>query len=121
MGKKQRQAATERLAVIPRDEGRVILATGKYIGEGFDDPRLDTFEGGAPECRNLLQSAVEGVWCKLRALFAKKRRGRGSFAAQVVTKVVTASARRGIMLRRSAFRTFPSHALGAEGGFPLRT
>ena len=42
MGKKQRQAVTERLAAIPRDEGRVILATGKYIGEGFDDPRLDT-------------------------------------------------------------------------------
>jgi len=42
MGKKQRQAVTDRLAVIPRDEARVILATGKYIGEGFDDARLDT-------------------------------------------------------------------------------
>lgn len=42
MGKKQRQAMTDRLAAIPRDEGRVILATGKYVGEGFDDPRLDT-------------------------------------------------------------------------------
>ncbi len=42
MGKKQRQAVAERLAAIPRDEPRVILATGKYIGEGFDDPRLDT-------------------------------------------------------------------------------
>jgi very-short-patch-repair endonuclease len=42
MGKKQRQAAAERLATIPLEEGRVILATGKYIGEGFDDPRLDT-------------------------------------------------------------------------------
>ena len=42
MGKKQRQAAAERLAAIPPEEGRVILATGKYIGEGFDDPRLDT-------------------------------------------------------------------------------
>ncbi|MGH2437650.1 MAG: DEAD/DEAH box helicase, partial [bacterium] len=41
MGKKRRLAATERLAAIPSDEGRVILATGKYIGEGFDDPRLD--------------------------------------------------------------------------------
>ncbi len=27
---------------IPRGEGRVIVATGKYIGEGFDDSRLDT-------------------------------------------------------------------------------
>jgi very-short-patch-repair endonuclease len=42
MGKKQRQAVAERLAAIPADEGRVILATGKYIGEGFDDSRLDT-------------------------------------------------------------------------------
>ena len=42
MGKKQRQAVADRLAAIPREEARVILATGKYIGEGFDDPRLDT-------------------------------------------------------------------------------
>ena len=42
MGKKQRQAINERLAAIPRHEGRIILATGKYVGEGFDDPRLDT-------------------------------------------------------------------------------
>src|SRR5216684_4180460 len=42
MGKKQRQAEAVRLAAISPEEGRVILATGKYIGEGFDDPRLDT-------------------------------------------------------------------------------
>jgi superfamily II DNA or RNA helicase/very-short-patch-repair endonuclease len=42
MGKKQRQVITDRLAAIPREEARVILATGKYVGEGFDDPRLDT-------------------------------------------------------------------------------
>jgi superfamily II DNA or RNA helicase/very-short-patch-repair endonuclease len=42
IGKKQRQAINERLAAIARHEGRVILATGKYVGEGFDDPRLDT-------------------------------------------------------------------------------
>jgi superfamily II DNA or RNA helicase/very-short-patch-repair endonuclease len=42
MGKKQRQAMADRLAAIPREEARVILATGKYVGEGFDDPRLDT-------------------------------------------------------------------------------
>lgn len=42
MGKKDTEAATERLARIPCDEERVLAATGKYIGEGFDDPRLDT-------------------------------------------------------------------------------
>ncbi len=42
MGKKQRQAVGDRLAAIPREEPRVLLATGRYVGEGFDDPRLDT-------------------------------------------------------------------------------
>jgi superfamily II DNA or RNA helicase len=42
MGKKLRQALVERLAAIAPNECRVLLATGKYIGEGFDDPRLDT-------------------------------------------------------------------------------
>jgi superfamily II DNA or RNA helicase len=42
LGKKQRRALNDRLAGIPPDEGRVLLATGRYVGEGFDDPRLDT-------------------------------------------------------------------------------
>lgn len=36
MGKKQRHAVNERLAAIPRHEGRIILATGRYVGEGFE-------------------------------------------------------------------------------------
>jgi superfamily II DNA or RNA helicase len=42
MGKKQRQAITDQLGAIPPNEDRVLLSTGKYIGEGFDDARLDT-------------------------------------------------------------------------------
>ena len=42
MGKKERQALSERLAAIPADEERLLLATGRYVGEGFDDARLDT-------------------------------------------------------------------------------
>src|SRR5438034_811759 len=42
MGKKQRQAALEKLASIPDGAPRVLLATGSYIGEGFDDSKLDT-------------------------------------------------------------------------------
>ena len=32
----------ERLEAIPGDESVIIVATGKYVGEGFDYPRLDT-------------------------------------------------------------------------------
>ena len=42
MGKKQREAMAAELAAVSTKEGRVILATGRYIGEGFDDARLDT-------------------------------------------------------------------------------
>ena len=42
MGKKRRRAAAEMLASIPDTEERVILATGRFVGEGFDDARLDT-------------------------------------------------------------------------------
>ena len=36
------RAIANLLTEIPQDEERVLLATGKYIGEGFDDARLDT-------------------------------------------------------------------------------
>lgn len=42
MGKKQRRATAEALAAVPETESRAIIATGSYIGEGFDDARLDT-------------------------------------------------------------------------------
>lgn len=42
MGAKQRREVAERIAAIPPDEERLVLATGRYIGEGFDDARLDT-------------------------------------------------------------------------------
>lgn len=42
LGKKQRQIISEQLKSIPDEEERLILATGRYVGEGFDDARLDT-------------------------------------------------------------------------------
>ncbi|ASA25145.1 TOTE conflict system archaeo-eukaryotic primase domain-containing protein [Paenibacillus donghaensis] len=42
MGKKQREALRAQIASIPDDQERVVIATGKLIGEGFDDARLDT-------------------------------------------------------------------------------
>ena len=40
--RKEAQAIAARLAAIPENEQRALVATGRYIGEGFDDARLDT-------------------------------------------------------------------------------
>lgn len=42
MGARQRREVAERLAGVPEGEERLLLATGRFIGEGFDDARLDT-------------------------------------------------------------------------------
>jgi len=42
MRKKEVEAIHARLAAIPAGEPRLLLATGRYAGEGFDDPLLDT-------------------------------------------------------------------------------
>src|SRR3984893_5253209 len=42
MVRKELQGALDSLTHIPDNVRRVILATGRYIGEGFDDSRLDT-------------------------------------------------------------------------------
>lgn len=42
MSIKERRIEMERLRAIPKEESRLILATGRFLGEGFDDARLDT-------------------------------------------------------------------------------
>ena len=42
MGIRQRKQVQDILQNIPDTEERVIIATGRYLGEGFDDARLDT-------------------------------------------------------------------------------
>ena len=42
MSGKESRRVKEQLAAIPAGEERLLLATGRYIGEGFDDARLDT-------------------------------------------------------------------------------
>jgi len=42
LGRKELKALRERITAIPESDSRVILATGRYIGEGYDDARLDT-------------------------------------------------------------------------------
>jgi very-short-patch-repair endonuclease len=42
MTRKELGIVTAQMAAVPANEQRVILATGRYVGEGFDDARLDT-------------------------------------------------------------------------------
>ena len=39
---REKRLTMERLHAIPPNESLIIVATGKYVGEGFDFPRLDT-------------------------------------------------------------------------------
>ncbi len=70
MGVKQRRAIAEQLMAIPDGEERVLLATGRYIGEGFDDARLDTLFLAMPvSWRGTLQQYVG----RLHRLYDSKR------------------------------------------------
>jgi superfamily II DNA or RNA helicase len=42
MSRKQRAALVADLDALPPDSPRVLLSTGKLVGEGFDHPPLDT-------------------------------------------------------------------------------
>jgi len=42
MGAKTTREVFQRIADTPADKNLILVATGNFIGEGFDDPRLDT-------------------------------------------------------------------------------
>ncbi|MGA2956222.1 MAG: DEAD/DEAH box helicase family protein [Thermodesulfobacteriota bacterium] len=59
MGSKQRKALADQIKAVPDSKDRVIISTGRYIGEGFDDARLDTLFLAIPiSWRGTLQQYV---------------------------------------------------------------
>ncbi|SDF67225.1 DEAD/DEAH box helicase family protein [Sporomusa acidovorans] len=42
MGAKETREVMQAIASVPADKPLTLVSTGKYIGEGFDEPRLDT-------------------------------------------------------------------------------
>jgi superfamily II DNA or RNA helicase len=42
LGKKERTAIIKAIQETPQDKDLIVVATGQYLGEGFDCPRLDT-------------------------------------------------------------------------------
>jgi superfamily II DNA or RNA helicase len=87
-----RRKALAELAEAASDAPRVVLATGRYIGEGFDNPRLDTLVLAMPiawkgtvvqyagrlhrahpgKCETLVYDYVDNEVPVLRRMFAKR-------------------------------------------------
>ncbi len=42
MGAKETRENMTRITNVPKDKPLILVSTGRYIGEGFDEPRLDT-------------------------------------------------------------------------------
>ena len=108
MGTKQRKQIAESLSSIRPHESRMILATGSYLGEGFDDARLDTLFLTMPiSWRGTLQQYVG----RLHRLHENKREVLVYDYADVLVP----------MLARMYKKRFPGYsALGyIVGGHPV--
>jgi superfamily II DNA or RNA helicase/very-short-patch-repair endonuclease len=73
MSKNESGAVIARLAAIPENEPRALLATGRLIGEGFDDARLDTLFLTLPVSWHGTIAQYVG---RLHRLYARKREVR---------------------------------------------
>lgn len=72
MGKKSMQQAFQRLADVPADKNVILVVTGHFIGEGFDEPRLDTLFLAMPiSWKGTLQQYAG----RLHRLYKTKKRG----------------------------------------------
>jgi superfamily II DNA or RNA helicase len=73
MGKTATQKAFQQLADLPAEKNFILVATGPFIGEGFDEPRLDTLFLAMPiSWKGTLQQYAG----RLHRLFAAKKEVR---------------------------------------------
>jgi superfamily II DNA or RNA helicase len=72
-GAKEMRDALDRVSASPADRPLTLIATGRYIGEGFDEPRLDTLFLAMPiSWKGTLQQYAG----RLHRLFESKREVR---------------------------------------------
>lgn len=70
MGIKKTRKTRRRISEIPDDKSFILAAAGRYIGEGFDEPRLDTLFLAMPiSWKETLQQYAG----RLHRLFEKKK------------------------------------------------
>ena len=115
MGRRQLREARERRAAIPEDESRVILATGSFLGEGFDDARLDTLFLALPVSWRGRLTQFAG---RLHRLHDGKREVRiYDYVDMNVAVCVKMSERRARAYAAIGYRM--EMPLGADAGWPM--
>jgi superfamily II DNA or RNA helicase len=70
---KKSREALQAVASIPEDEPFVLVATGKYVGEGFDMPRLDTLFLAMPVS---WEGTIQQYAGRLHRLYEGKKKSR---------------------------------------------
>jgi len=103
---KERRVAVERLAAIPETEERLVIATGRYVGEGFDDPRLDTLVLALPV-------AWKGTVVQYAGRLHRQRAGKSEVRIHDYRDANVAVLNRMLEKRLRAYR-----AMGYEPGTP---
>ena len=68
---KQRGRILRALKTVPGSEERLVLATGRYVGYGLDDPRLDTLLLTMPVSWGARSSSMRGT-CSTRIPGSRK-------------------------------------------------
>lgn len=101
MGNRERRAAEEALRV-PEPEERLVLSTGRFLGEGFDDSRLDTLFLVSP-------ISWKGTLVQYVGRLHREHQGKGEvrvydYMDANVPVLVRMAAKDGLATRRSAMR-----------------
>jgi len=109
MNARQTRAAVAALATIPAGEERVLVATGRYLGEGFDDARLDTLFLTMPISWRGILAQYAGRLHRVHA--AKRDVVIYDYVDQSESTLAKMAAKREAGYRSFGYRTVPSGEL----------